>query len=746
MPTTASIVINSGPAGVADTNLPLNDTVYLSNNDNTGVVSHEWVIVSQPAGDQDDLVPPKFGSPIVSEAAAPEFTPTKEGSYLIKLTVNKGLADESTDTTICAVRELLTGDRIPAPQETTEVNEEYGWATAAVTKILQRVTRLSDAGIFVAQNASAGDLSLGKVVHMNGMATIGTGTNERSIPTVGLALANDVALVDGPLGVVVGDRDGDPYTVADGALCRVMVMGGISSYDLGDTAAAGAPVFVDDLGNLSLTAGTVIRQVGDVAKVVSGTVYDIAISAGANSIPRGNAGGDLDGMYPDPTVAKINGTSVPAAAGAAVGNVLRLTNVTSGTEAAEWGPVDLADTDAVTGVLPVLNGGTGRAIVVNAGGIIYGTISGNFEITAAGTTGYLLKSNGSGSPTWLQTVPVDNGGTGLNSLTSKGVVYAASATTMATTTAGVAGAPLLSQGPASNPVFGALALNGANSVTGTLPVSNGGTGQASNLTNGGVIYASSTSAMASLALPATNGSVLLGNAATAPYWATRLPLASGGTNADLSGAVTNGIVVKSTASTLGTIAPAIGGGVILTSTFLGVPTWKTAGNAGDILTLTNPSPGEYSLDWQSFAEYFDAQYAGSTVSTDATFSTTGGAYTEIVAVTRSCKRGMVQVTPMPIADGAAFINYITTASTNTYTTVKLKYQVTFPDTTIQNYLYEFRSSVAHNNNQNTGSITFPTLTFYTSQENDHTVSLQATVATAGDTFTVNAIALRISQG
>ena len=51
------------------------------------------------------------------------------------------------------------------------------------------------------------------------------------------------------------------------------------------------------------------------------------------------------------TTTKINGTSVNAGGALAVGQVLRATGVA----AAEWGAVNLADTDAVTGVLPVGN-------------------------------------------------------------------------------------------------------------------------------------------------------------------------------------------------------------------------------------------------------------------------------------------------------------------------------------------------------------------------------------------------------
>ena len=59
--------------------------------------------------------------------------------------------------------------------------------------------------------------------------------------------------------------------------------------------------------------------------------------------------------------------------------------------------------------------------------------------TSAGTDGYILKSNGSGAPTWLQTLPVANGGTGKNSWTQWGIVYASASATLAQVTAGASG-------------------------------------------------------------------------------------------------------------------------------------------------------------------------------------------------------------------------------------------------------------------------------------------------------------------
>jgi trimeric autotransporter adhesin len=62
-----------------------------------------------------------------------------------------------------------------------------------------------------------------------------------------------------------------------------------------------------------------------------------------------------------------------------------------------WGKIDL--TTHITGVLPIANGGTNTTATPTAGGIAYGTGS-EYACTAAGTTGQVLTSNGSGAPTW----------------------------------------------------------------------------------------------------------------------------------------------------------------------------------------------------------------------------------------------------------------------------------------------------------------------------------------------------------
>lgn len=67
--------------------------------------------------------------------------------------------------------------------------------------------------------------------------------------------------------------------------------------------------------------------------------------------------------------------------------------------------------------------------------------------------------------------------------------------------------------------------------TGTLSVARGGTGQGSNLTQYGIVYGSSTTAMATTAAPTATGQVLRGNTAGAPTWTGyTLPATLGGSN------------------------------------------------------------------------------------------------------------------------------------------------------------------------------------------------------------------------
>jgi hypothetical protein len=162
---------------------------------------------------------------------------------------------------------------------------------------------------------------------------------------------------------------------------------------------------------------------------------------------------------------------------------------TNGTTSS-WSQVPLAT--AVSGTLPIANGGTGTSsttfvdLISNVSGILpinnggTGTNSTTFANLATNVTG---------------TLPITNGGTGTSS------------TTFANLTTNVAGIlPITNGGTGtSSTTFANLTTN----VTGTLPVSNGGTG-ATSFTKSGVLLGNTTGAVQATNA-GTSGQVLTSN-------------------------------------------------------------------------------------------------------------------------------------------------------------------------------------------------------------------------------------------
>ena len=80
-----------------------------------------------------------------------------------------------------------------------------------------------------------------------------------------------------------------------------------------------------------------------------------------------------------------------------------------------WADVNL--TSAVTGTLPIANGGTNSTATATAGGVGYGTGTAH-AYTAVGTSGQYLQSAGAGVPVWAAvTIPGTGGTTGTGSIT-----------------------------------------------------------------------------------------------------------------------------------------------------------------------------------------------------------------------------------------------------------------------------------------------------------------------------------------
>ena len=152
----------------------------------------------------------------------------------------------------------------------------------------------------------------------------------------------------------------------------------------------------------------------------------------------------------------------------------------------------------VTGTLPVANGGTGTATP----SIVAGT---NVTVTGTWPNQTIAASGGGGGTPGGSTTQVQYNNAGAFG----GITGATTNGTALTLVAPVLGTP------ASATLTNATGLPLSTGVTGTLPATNGGTGQSSAFTQYGVTYASTTSALATTSA-GTAGYVLTSNGTSAP--------------------------------------------------------------------------------------------------------------------------------------------------------------------------------------------------------------------------------------
>ena len=322
-------------------------------------------------------------------------------------------------------------------------------------------------------------------------------------------------------------------------------------------------------------------------------------------------------------------------------------------------------TTHVSGVLPVANGGTNQSAALTQYGMIYGDTTTSMSSTAAGTSTTLLHGNAAGAPTWSAvsltadvsgTLPVANGGTNITSYTIGDLIYASTAGVLSKLADVATGNTLISGGVGVAPSYGKIILSTAGShVTGTLPVGNGGTGQASNLTQYGVVYGSTTTAMATSAA-GTATQVLHGNAAGAPTFSAvsltadvsgTLPVANGGTGAiTLTGYVKGTGTAALTASAtipntdisgLGTMSTQAASAVAITGgTINGTTVGATTASTGAFTTVTAStsvlSTGAGGIGYATGAGVAVTQLTSRTTTTPSTGAKTTGAVTLFTAV------------------------------------------------------------------------------------------------------------------
>jgi hypothetical protein len=181
--------------------------------------------------------------------------------------------------------------------------------------------------------------------------------------------------------------------------------------------------------------------------------------------------------------------------------------------------VRTANNVALTTV-PATLGGTGLD-TYTTGDILYAATSSTLAALADIATGNVLLSGGIGTaPSWGKvsltsaisgTLPVANGGTAIASYAVGDILYASGTTALSKLADVATGNALISGGVTTAPAWGKIGLT--THVSGTLPVANGGTGVTSSTGTGNVVLSASPTLTGTLTAAIGAFSGILGSAA-----------------------------------------------------------------------------------------------------------------------------------------------------------------------------------------------------------------------------------------
>lgn len=295
----ARILIGGIPGSNDDATI--NTVVSLSNDGLGGEVTYLWQILDQPPGTADALS--------VNNQAACTLRPKKEGTYLIRLTVADAQGSTTANQVLLGVRQLKSRQRLPAAGETFEDNGTSGWRGTMNAYLSYLDNRIADGGLVVAVLGTNGALA-GTVCRPQGLHVLKSGLpGEEEIAVMVATTAQTAAEVRGQLCVLISDLNGNAAP-AQYAVCLFRHTGIISG--LTGNPAVNDPVYVNDSGALSTTAGTVARQVGAVSRAGGGT-YDVYLQGGGDALTNITLAGDVNGSPGSNTVTKLGGNNLNSA-------------------------------------------------------------------------------------------------------------------------------------------------------------------------------------------------------------------------------------------------------------------------------------------------------------------------------------------------------------------------------------------------------------------------------------------------
>ena len=368
---------------------------------------------------------------------------------------------------------------------------------------------------------AAGALTVGNVLRVNGASALsysavnlsgGSNWVTGALPVNNIAVGTAGQLLvtnSGATAPAWVSLSGDGTMVSTGAL-TITKINGASVPAAGGALTTGNGLYVSGVSALSyaalnLAGGTnFVTGILPVANMPFGTSAQLLITnAGGTASAFVTMSGDATILGAGTiTVAKVNGTTVPAGGALTTGTVLRVTGVS----AAAWGAVDLANTSAVTGLLPVTNlaTGTNGFLLTMVSGVVTWAANATPTVTwaddlSSSSSTHQYVSGISGASGTAGTVTLGDGTNNLI-LRSRASLQATPPTLLLRSSAGFAAAnvsgaggacsitagsgTVASSGTAVGGVGGQLNLSGGTGAAGLGGVSAGGVGGAVLISGG----------------------------------------------------------------------------------------------------------------------------------------------------------------------------------------------------------------------------------------------------------------------
>jgi hypothetical protein len=246
--------------------------------------TYNWTIVDQPPNP-----PNSSGAQAVLSGPTtpnPTFTLSNTGSYLVQCVLNQGLSSQQAITGVAFARQLISGERIPAANESVETDglsateAGAGWAVS-LNSLLRRLDALTgDPGVVVGI-AGSNSLTKGSFVAPGLTGTSGSpkGPDGVVYPAFSSIAATNSSVAHGMIGVVIGGVNGGPVG-AIGDFILVRWMGLYTGITYTSAPTVGNPIYVTNGGTLDvncLTASS--RVIGTVAAVnTTANTFDVFLN------------------------------------------------------------------------------------------------------------------------------------------------------------------------------------------------------------------------------------------------------------------------------------------------------------------------------------------------------------------------------------------------------------------------------------------------------------------------------------